>query len=122
MDFGYPSIKSSPVLHDSILNGPTLIEPGVKTYLGGTLKECSKFKDKHVNSLFNISMFLLFLCIIGFFLMYKYKGKLTASDLQIKEQHKHEYLLSKLQQLNFHRKTQQKTENDKTMITGLPQW
>jgi hypothetical protein len=119
MDFGYPSFKSSsdgPMLH-----GPTLIEPGVKTYLGGTLKECSKFKDKHVNSLFNISMLLLFLCIIGFFLIYKYKGKLTPSDLQIKEQHKHEYLLSKLQQLNFHRKTQQKTEN-KTMITGLPEW
>ena len=118
MDFHYSSSKYD----SSILNEPTLIEPGVKTYLGGTLKEYGKFKDKHVNSLFNISMLLLFLCIIGFFLMYKYKGKLTDIDLQIKQQHKHEYLLSKLQQLNFHRKTQQKVENNKTMITGLPQW
>lgn len=122
MDFGYPSGKNSSFLNESSLNEPTLIEPGVKTYLGGTLKECGKFKDKHVNSLFNISMFVLFICIIGFFLIYKYKGKLTPSEIELNKQNKHHYLLSKLQQLNFHRKIQKKEEIDKTMITGLPQW
>ena len=37
-------------------NAPSLIEPGVRYFIGGTLKECYKFKERHINTLFNIGM------------------------------------------------------------------
>ena len=35
---------------------PTLIEPGVRYFIGGTLKECRRFKDRNISIIFNISM------------------------------------------------------------------
>ena len=32
---------------NTILTSPKLIEPGVRYFLSGTLKECRKFKDKN---------------------------------------------------------------------------
>ena len=43
---------------------PLLIEPGVKYFIGSTLKECRKFKDRHISMIFNISMTLLLLLVI----------------------------------------------------------
>ena len=50
---------------------PTLIEPGVKYFLNGTLKECRKFKDNYISVIFNISMILLLVALVGGFLMYR---------------------------------------------------
>jgi hypothetical protein len=103
-------------------NDPILIEPGVKYFIGGTLKECSSFKKTYVNVIFNIAMAVLFLTIISVFLIYKYKGKLTLNEQKIKNNQKQEYILSKLQQLNMHKKQQEKQEMNKSMITDLPHW
>jgi hypothetical protein len=103
-------------------NNPTLIEPGVKYFIGGTLKECSSFKKTYVNVIFNVAMTALFLTIVSVFLIYKYKGKLTLNEQKIKNNQKQEYILSKLQQLNMHKKQQEKQETNKSMITDLPHW
>lgn len=98
---------------------PKLIEPGVRYFLSGTLKECRKFKDNNATILFNISMLGIFVMIIGGFLYYRYKGKLTPVELEVKQRKKKEYIISKLHQMAYLRKTQ---GNPNGMITALPQW
>jgi hypothetical protein len=96
---------------------PSLIEPGVRYFLNGTLKECRKFKDNYISVLFNISMIILLLVVIGGFLLYRYKGKPTLAELELKNRKKQEYIVSKLQQLAIEKK---KNTPNTTMITGLP--
>lgn len=97
---------------------PILIEPGVKYFLAGTLKECRKFKDRHITLLFNCGMMCVLVGIVGSFLMYRYRGKLTASEIEERHRKKHEYIISKLHQLAYIRKQQQ----PKGTITDLPEW
>ena len=61
-------------------------------------------------------MVILLVVVIGGWLLYRYKGKPTPAELEVKERKKQEYIISKLQQLSFEKK---KTQNT-TMITGLP--
>lgn len=96
---------------------PRLTEPGVKYFISSTLKECRKFKDRNISILFNIGMILVFIIIVGGFLFYKYKGKLTAEEIQYNNRIKHEYIISKLQQLTSH-----KHKQNETLITNLPTW
>ena len=98
---------------------PSLIEPGVRYFLNGTLKECRKFKDNYISVLFNISMVILLVVVIGGWLLYRYKGKPTPAELEVKDRKKQEYIISKLQQLAFEKK---KNTPNTTMITGLPKF
>jgi hypothetical protein len=98
---------------------PLLIEPGVKYFINSTLKECRKFKDKNLSIIFNISMILFLVVLIGSFLVYRYKGKLTPSELELKNRKTHEYIVSKLHHLALYKKQQYQSQN---MITGLPTW
>ena len=56
---------------------PRLIEPGVRYFLSSTLKECRRFKEYYSNIVFNLIMTAIFTILIGGFLLYMYKGKLT---------------------------------------------
>ena len=97
---------------------PVLIEPGVKYFLSSTLKECRKFKDKHISIIFNISMTLLLFIIVGGFLLYRYKGHRNIEEEEkLKQRKKHEYIISKLQNLALLKQQQYKENN---MITDLP--
>ena len=104
---------------NTILTSPRLIEPGVRYFLSGTLKECRKFKDNNASIFFNLYMASLLVIIFGGFLLYRYKGKLTPAELEIKQRKKKEYIISKLNQMAYLRKTQ---GNANGMITALPQW
>jgi hypothetical protein len=104
---------------NTLLTAPRLIEPGVRYFLSGTLKECRKFKDNNATILFNLSMAGLLVLLIGGFLFYRYKGKLTPAEIEIKNTKKKEYIVSKLHQMAYLRKTQ---GNANGMITALPQW
>ena len=101
---------------------PSLIEPGVRYFLSGTLKECRKFKDNYINIIFNITMVLLLSLLVGGFLLYRYKGKPTPAELEVKDRKKQEYIISKLQQLAIEKKHQQTQQNinNGSIITGLP--
>jgi hypothetical protein len=104
-------------MNHTISLSPRLIEPGVKYFLSSTLKECRKIKDNYSTILFNISMICIFIIVVGGFLLYKYKGKLTPAEIAVKNRKNQEYIFTKLQQMACIRKTQ--SEN---MLTNLPQW
>ncbi len=96
-------------------SSPTLIEPGVRYFLGSTLKECRKFKDRNISIIFNISMLATFICLLCMILYYRHKGKSTPREMAIKNRKKQEYIMSKLQQMSYQRK-----KRSQDMITDLP--
>jgi hypothetical protein len=100
-------------------NTSSLIEPGIKYFIGSTLKECHRFKFTRYSVLYNIVMCLLFVGVVGGFLVYCYKGKLTPAEIELKNRKKQEYIISKLQQLAFYKKVQNKNQS---LITDLPSW
>jgi hypothetical protein len=96
---------------------PTLIEPGIKYFLNETLKQCREFRNHHNNLLFNISLFIGFFFVLGAILLYKYKGKLTPVEKDMKERRTQQYILSKIK--NFQ---DAKRIASQELITGLPGW
>jgi len=96
---------------------PMLTEPGVKYFLNESLKQCHLFKEKYKSTIFNISLLVGFFLILGIFLLYKYKGKLTPEEIEQKEIEKKKYILSKIQ--NFQ---DAKRRAQQELITGLPHW
>jgi hypothetical protein len=101
--------------NSGIVYNPRLIEPGVKSFLSSTLKDCRRLKDNYETIIFNISMFCIFIVVVGGFLVYHYRGKLTPAEIEIKNRKKQEYIVSKLQQMAHLRKNQ-------GLITELPRW
>ncbi len=85
----------------------------MKYWLNKTLKECSKFKNKNINIFFNCLTGLLLCLVIGGFLYYKYKGKLTPAEQNAKNTKSKMYILSKLQKLDA-------MKNAEGRITSLP--
>ena len=96
---------------------PQLIEPGVKYFIGGTLKECRKFKDKHISLLFNVLITALFMSGLAMLLLFRYKGKKTQLEQSIQDNQKREYIMTKLKTISME-KTKQERNND--MITNIP--
>ena len=96
---------------------PLLIEPGVRYFLNETLKQCHTFKIKYYNIIINIGLFILFLFILAFILIYKYKGKLTPSEKAQRNYEQHQYILDKIR--NFQ---EAKKRQSQELITGLPAW
>lgn len=94
-------------------NKPILCEPGIKYFLKSSLNESHKFKEKYMNFFFNISMLIFFILLVTVILYYRYKGRLTPSEIAIKNRREKEYIVSKLQQLSAI-----KTKN--SMLTDLP--
>jgi hypothetical protein len=98
-------------------NKPMLTEPGVKYFINETLKQCHSFKEKYQNTIFNIGLLIVFFVILGILLFYKYKGKLTPSEIEEIEAQKKQYILSRIK--NFQ---DAKVRAQQELITGLPHW
>ena len=96
---------------------PVLTEPGVTYFLNETLKQCRDFKNKYNNTLFNVSLLIGFLLLLGTILLIKYKGKLTPEEKEEKEREKQHYILSKIK--NYQ---EAKERSQQGLITGLPEW
>jgi hypothetical protein len=82
------------------LTRPSLTEPGVHLALKTSLKKCGEFKTRYFNVLFNVGMIFVFGCILGGILVYKYKGKLTKQEIEIRNKREQEYIIEKVQQLS----------------------
>jgi hypothetical protein len=61
----------------------------------------------------------MLIILVATVLVYKYKGRLTPSELALKNRKKQEYIVSKLQQISIHKKLKNYNEN---LITDLPVW
>ena len=99
------------------LGVPNLIEPGTKYFLKHTLERCKQYKDKCINSVFNICLFLLFLIILFLILYFRYKGNINIEQKKIKQRKEKEYIMTKLIQL-----TDYKKKHSENLITNLPDW
>ena len=65
----------------------------------------------------NVSLFIVFLLILGAILLYKYKGKLTPVEKDMNDRMKQQYILSKIKNFQDAKRIAQQE-----LITGLPGW
>jgi uncharacterized membrane protein YciS (DUF1049 family) len=96
---------------------PVLTEPGVKSFLNHTLKNCNIIRTNFHNTIFNVGLLIGFMIVLGSILFYKYKGRLTPVEKEKKEKEKQNYILSKMKQLQ-----EAKRIAHQELITGLPEW
>lgn len=94
---------------------PSLTENLSKFHIRNSLKEVRIKKNKFITIFFNIFVFLLFVGSIGGFLYYKYKGKLTEEEKEIKDNQKKMYLFEKLHKISY-----EKHKENQNLITDLP--
>lgn len=90
-----------------------LIEPGVKYFIGETLKKCHETKFSYYNKLMNLSIFIGIITIIGGVLYFMSRHKQTkkeATDIE-----KHEYVMNLVRSMK-------QQDNAETMITDLPEY
>lgn len=99
---------------------PTLTEPGVKYFMNQVLKHCNQQKTIFTNTVFNLVLFLIFVLIIGSFLYYKYRGKLTPQEKESILREQKQDVLSRLNALNI--KVESSKKSSANMITDLPLW
>ena len=96
---------------------PSLIEPGTKSFLNHTLRQCHIIKSKYYNELFNMGIFLTLSIVVSAVLFYKYKGRLTPLEKERKNREKQQYILSKIKKVQ-----ESKLRSQQELITGLPNW
>jgi len=105
---------------------PLLTEPGVKTFFRGILKGCSQIKTNHYNTIFNLSMLFVFIIILGGILYFKYKGKLTPEEKEMRKQQEKQYILTRLNNvsavINMEKKNGGGNITTANLITDLPGW
>ena len=99
------------------ITAPKLIEPGTRYFLNASLNRCSEIKNKYYNTVFNISVFIFLTCIIFLVLYFKYKGRLSKHEMEIRENQKREYVMSKIKNYQDTRRKEQQQ-----LITNLPKW
>ena len=96
---------------------PKLTEPGITHFINNSLLKCHQLKMVYYNKLVNAGFLLLFFVILGSILIYKYKGKLTPSQIKQKNLEKYKYILEKVRKT-----TEEKQKQSQQLITGLPNW
>lgn len=97
------------------ISKPSLTEFSTKYYIRHSLQQVRRLKDKYITITVNISLFLLFIGVVGGLLYYKYKGKLTPEQKLIKDREKKMYLFQKLHQISY-----EKQKESQELITNLP--
>ena len=94
---------------------PVLIENMNKYLIKKSLREVRNFKNTYITLIVNILFFILFVGGIALFLYYRYKGKLTPEEKEIKEKIKKQYLFEKLHKISYEKRKEQQN-----LITDLP--
>lgn len=100
---------------------PKLVDNGVKYFFKEILKGCHNYKQNNYNGFYNLSMFLLFIVVLGVILYTRYKGNKGSKSYYEKSMKDKEYIMSKLVYYNRQNiDNQQKIRNN--MITNLPDY
>jgi len=94
---------------------PLLTEPGMHYFMGETLKQCRQKKAVMYTRFYNLMLLLIFFLILGAFLYYKYKGRLTPEEKKKKNLEQEKYILETIKKT---RNKKQKHQN--LIITDLP--
>ena len=105
---------------------PILTEPGVKYFMNQVLKQCNEQRFVFTNTVYNLVLFLIFILIIGGFLYYKYRGKLTPEEKESIFREQKQDVLSRLNSLNVKIENSRRGNgvggNTTNLITDLPLW
>ena len=96
--------------------GSSLCEPGMTRLLRGALGDCKAKQTRYNTLLLNGGMFLLLICVIGAFLYYRYRGRLTPEETAVKKRADYEHIVGRLGQMQVAR------DRSKGLITKLPLW
>ena len=126
MNFDY--IKSSNFLNNlskkpldsHSYSNSNLVTKNVRMFLSNNLKKCNEYKYNYYNSIYNISMFLLFIIILLIILKYRYKGSKKNKEYLIsKTIEDNNYIMSKLVYYNkMNIDNQQNIRNN--LVTNIP--
>ena len=95
--------------------GPSLVEPGVKYFLGETLKKCGENKSRLYNYLFNTFIFIVFILAILLFLYVKYNSHNNNELKKLNKQKEEDYMLDLI-----HKIQTEKRIKTGSKITDLP--
>ena len=96
---------------------PSLTEPGVKYFIGETLKNIHKEKKSYNYVIFNIGLVLFFFTILGLLLFYKYKTRPNEKERKKKKNQKRDYFITKVRTLQA-----KKAKQLNKSITNLPKF
>jgi hypothetical protein len=96
---------------------PKLTEPGVRSFVGKSLRDYHKYRDGFTSMIFNIGMLVGFIVVVSGVLYWRYRGRITPQEQAIRSREKKEYIFSKLQTL-----AAMKESVRPGMITNLPTW
>lgn len=103
------------------IQNPKLVETNVKIFFKHILKECNNYKMQNYNLYYNISIFIIFIVVLGITLYSRYKGNMSKEELYIKKQKEKEYIMSKLVYYNrANIQNNQRIRNN--LITNLPDY
>tara|TARA_B100001093_G_scaffold514075_1_gene587333 strand:- start:1056 stop:1469 length:414 start_codon:yes stop_codon:yes gene_type:complete len=106
---------------ENLENKPRLVDNSSKYFFNGILRECNKFKQRNFNLYYNLSLFILFIIILGCILFFRYKGNLTKKQLSAKQSKDNNYIMSKLIYYNRQNIDNQQRINN-NLITNLPDY
>ncbi len=98
-------------------NTPRLTESGVSYFLKETLKNCRTKKYKYYNNIVNIVLTIIFIIIVGSFLYFKKRKKLSKEEKQKLKIEKENFILDKIKNIQDLKK-----KKEKTLITNLPKF
>jgi len=96
---------------------PVLIEPGVKYFLCKSLKSCYNVKTKYYEMIFNVGFLLIFISMLGLFILYKKKYKITDIERNKRIKQSKTYLLDKIKRISLETK-----KKDEELITNIPKF
>ena len=96
---------------------PSLTEPGVKYFLGETLKKCHQQRSEVNYYLINLGLLGLFVAVITAYLLYKYKTRPTEKDREKIKKLKRDYFITKVRKMQSD-KARELNQN----ITNLPKF
>jgi hypothetical protein len=96
-------------------NYPGLTEPGVRYFLCEILKQCKEKKYALYSRIFNITIFILFVLVLGGILYYRHKGKMTEVEKKRRQKTEEVYMIEKIKSIQ-----QKGVKNQNHIITDLP--
>ena len=100
---------------DSEIAAPSLVEPGIKSFIGNTLKQCHEYKMKTYTFILNLAVLSVFIFVFGGFLYYRYKNKPTPHELRQKMIKDQAIIMSKINSYQDDKKRAEYSD-----ITGMP--
>ena len=96
---------------------PSLTEPGVRYFLGETLKKCHEQRTEVNYYMINLGLLGVFIAIVAVYLLYKYKTRPTEKDREKLKKLKRDYFITKVRKMQA-KKARELNQN----ITNLPKF